>query len=495
MSTPVRLSKSLYMAGRQCEKRLWLEVHRPDLIERDDAQTARLAKGTAFGELARELLGPGVLVDFGPDLPAAIARTTELVQRAKPPRHVFEATILHRNVLVRIDALRRAGAAFEIIEVKSSASVKEAHLDDCAVQTWVARGAGIDVRRTWVALADPEFVYTEEGNYAGLLKLHDVSAEVEARQAEIPLLVRRFRKVLREDEPDLCTGPHCGKPYECPFLSYCQAQEEPSPEYPLELWSRKPTLVRQLADAGFKDLRDVPLRLALNGKYERMLKAIRKGKSIVEPELRCRLAALPYPRRYLDFEAIAFIVPRWLGTRPFEHIPFQWSCQVEKAGGNTEAHGFLDISGDDPRRELARSLIRVCGKRGPILVYGRYESMCLASLSRHLPDLAEALDRIRARLIDLLPLMQNHYYHPAMGKSWSLKSVLPTIVSSLDYGDLGEVADGVAAQEAYIEAIDPATTPARRRELTAALKRYCQRDTQGLLEMVRVLSQQSSKRA
>jgi hypothetical protein len=121
--------------------------------------------------------------------------------------------------------------------------------------------------------------------------------------------------------------------------------------------------------------------------------------------------------------------------------------------------------------------------------------MCLASLSRHLPDLAEALDRIRARLIDLLPLMQNHYYHPAMGKSWSLKSVLPTIVSSLDYGDLGEVADGVAAQEAYIEAIDPATTPARRRELTAALKRYCQRDTQGLLEMVRVLSQQSSKRA
>jgi hypothetical protein len=488
MNTTVRLSKSKYMAGRQCEKRLWLEVHRPDLIEWDDAQTARLAKGTAFGELARELLGPGVLVDFGPDMPAAVARTSELIQKSKPPRHVFEATMSHRNVLVRVDALRRKGAAFEVIEVKSSGSVKEPYLDDCAVQTWVARGAGIDTRRTWVALADSQFVYVEEGNYEGLLKLQDVSAEVEARQADVPRLVRRFQEVLREDEPDICTGPHCRKPYECPFIAHCQAQEEPGPDYPLELWARSPALVQRLADAGFEDLRDVPLDLVPKGKYQRMLKGIRRGKAIVAPELRRQLAELPYPRRYLDFEAIDFIVPRWLGTRPFEHIPFQWSCHVEKAAGDVVARGFLDISGDDPRRQLAVALIKTCGKRGPILVYGRYESQCLASLSRHLPDLAGALDAIGARLVDLLPLMQNHYYHPEMGKSWSLKSVLPTVVSSLDYGDLGDVADGVAAQDAYIEAIDAATTPARRRELKSALKRYCERDTWGLVEMVRVLS-------
>ncbi len=47
MSTKVRLSKSKYMAGRQCEKRLWLEIHRPDLIEWDDAQMAWLSQGTA----------------------------------------------------------------------------------------------------------------------------------------------------------------------------------------------------------------------------------------------------------------------------------------------------------------------------------------------------------------------------------------------------------------------------------------------------------------
>lgn len=488
MSTTVRLSKSKYMAGRQCEKRLWLEVHRHDLIEWDDAQKARLAKGTAFGELARELLGPGVLVDVGPDMPAAIAKTSELVQKTKPPRHVFEATLSHRNVLVRVDALRRKGARFEVIEVKSSSEVKEPHLDDCAIQTWVARGSGIDTCRTWVAVADREFVYTEEGNYQGLLRLEDVSVHVEERQAEVARRVRRFQKVLRAEEPDIRTGPHCSKPYECPFLSYCQAQEDPGPEYPLGLWSRSPALVRRLAEAGYEDLREVPLDEVPKGKNERMLKAIHKGKAVVAPELRRQLADLPYPRRYLDFEAIDFVVPRWLGTRPFEHVPFQWSCHVEKAEDQVEARGFLDLSGDDPRRGLARSLIRACGKRGPILVYGSYESRCLSGLSQFLPDLSEALDSIRARLVNLLPLMQENYYHPDMRRSWSLKSVLPTVVPALAYGDLGDVADGVAAQDAYLEAIDAATKPARRAELRTALERYCERDTWGLVELVRVLS-------
>ncbi len=476
------------MAGRQCEKRLWLEIHRPDLIEWDDAQTARLSQGTAFGELARELLGSGVLVDCGPDMPAAIAQTSDLIQKSKPPRHVFEATLSHQNVLVRVDALRRKGTSFEIIEVKSAGSVKEQYLDDCAVQAWVARGAGVDERRTWVAVADTSFVYTEVGNYAGLLRLEDVSAEVEERQAEVPRYVRRFQKVLRADEPAIATGAHCTKPYECPFRSYCQAHEEAGPEFPLELWSGSPKLVERLADAGYSDLRDVPLEEVPKGKHRRMLTGIHKGKAVVTPELRRLLAALPYPRRYLDFEAIQFTVPRWLGTRPFEHIPFQWSCHVEKATGDVEARGFLDVSGAVPRRDLVRSLIRTCGKRGPILVYGRYESGCLSGLAQQLPDLSDALEDIRNRLVDLLPLMQNHYYHPGMGKSWSLKSVLPTVVPSLAYGDLGDVADGVAAQNAYLEAIEPATKSSRRAELKLALKRYCERDTWGLVEMVRVLS-------
>jgi len=48
-------------------------------------------------------------------MPAAVAQTSKLIQKSKPPRHVFEATLSHQNVRVRVDALRRKGASFEII--------------------------------------------------------------------------------------------------------------------------------------------------------------------------------------------------------------------------------------------------------------------------------------------------------------------------------------------------------------------------------------------
>lgn len=484
-----RLSKSKIIAGRQCERRIWLEVHRPDLREFSDAQTARLEQGTAFGELARQLLGPGELVDCGFDVAAAVDQTNALLGAAKPPRHIFEAALSHENVVVRVDALRRVGKAFELIEVKSSTRVKDYFLDDCAVQTWVARGAGIAPRRTQLALVDREFVYSNEGDYTGLLTLEDVTATIEDRLAEVPRWVRRFRRVLRNGEPAIATGAHCSTPYDCPFIDHCQQFAEAGPEFPLTLLPNGGALVQSLSDAGYSDLRQVPEDEVSRDQHLRMLRATRSGKAITEPALPRILAALPYPRCYLDFEAIQFIVPRWLGTRPFDQIPFQWSCHIEKADGVVEARSFLDVSGDDPRRGFAESLLKACGKRGPILVYNRsFESMCLSALAKQFPDLSNALVAIRERLVDLLPLMRQHYYHPDMRGSWSLKAVLPTVAPSLNYGDLGDVADGVAAQSAYLEAIHPGTAPTRRRELKAALTRYCERDTWGLVEIVRVLS-------
>ncbi|HWT78313.1 MAG TPA: hypothetical protein VN648_05860, partial [Candidatus Methylomirabilis sp.] len=59
-----RLSKSKYMAGLQCPKRLYLEVHHPELeAETDDATQAILDTGERVGALARKTIPGGVLVD------------------------------------------------------------------------------------------------------------------------------------------------------------------------------------------------------------------------------------------------------------------------------------------------------------------------------------------------------------------------------------------------------------------------------------------------
>ena len=55
------LSKSRIQSGRQCHKRLWLELHEPKAWRWTTSSQVRLDEGTRFGYLARDLLGGGVL--------------------------------------------------------------------------------------------------------------------------------------------------------------------------------------------------------------------------------------------------------------------------------------------------------------------------------------------------------------------------------------------------------------------------------------------------
>ena len=76
-----RLSKSRIQSGRQCHKRLWLELHQSDVSSWTAAAQVRLDEGTYFGELARELLGGGVLVAADHfHVGEALAETAELLQ-------------------------------------------------------------------------------------------------------------------------------------------------------------------------------------------------------------------------------------------------------------------------------------------------------------------------------------------------------------------------------------------------------------------------------
>jgi hypothetical protein len=97
-------------------------------------------------------------------------------------------------------------------------------------------------------------------------------------------------------------------------------------------------------------------------------------------------------------------------------------------------------------------------------------------------DLAKPLLALCERLVDLLPLARNHYYHPDMQGSWSIKSVLPTVAPDLAYENLA-VQHGGMAQQAYLELIKADTTPERREELRHGLLAYCGLDTLALVRL------------
>jgi len=86
-------------------------------------------------------------------------------------------------------------------------------------------------------------------------------------------------------------------------------------------------------------------------------------------------------------------------------------------------------------------------------------------------------------VVDLYPIARNRYYHPSQHGRWSIKAVLPAAVPELSYEDLDGVQDGNMAGVAFMEAINPSTTPERKLEIENQLVEYCKLDT---LAMVRL---------
>ena len=89
-------------------------------------------------------------------------------------------------------------------------------------------------------------------------------------------------------------------------------------------------------------------------------------------------------------------------------------------------------------------MIEKLGDRGSIIVYSSFEETRIKALRDAFPDLEKRLQAILRRLKNLLPVIEDHIYHPDFRGSFSIKKVLPALVPDLSYAGF-EVADGDTA--------------------------------------------------
>lgn len=478
----IGLSKSKIMAGLQCPKRLWLQTHRPDLAQDNNQQA--YAAGNELGEAARRLYPEGRLIEYVFDIPKALAETqTALADRTTNP--LFEAAFQHEGVVVRIDLLFRDEDGLRLAEVKSTTSVKPLHITDSAIQAWVMENAGYQIRRVELAHVNNSFVYQGDGDYMGLLTHADITDAVSEIKPKVGEWASSFKTLLAGEMPGIASGEQCRKPYDCPFDGFCNKDQA---EYPLTLLSYSRKFLEPLGAEGITDIRNVPEAMLTTDKQRRVWAATVTGKPILDKAIADELAKLPYPRYYLDFETVGYVVPAWKGTRPYQSLPYQWSCHLETTPGILTHMEYLDVDGTQPpMRRFAESLVDKMGLDGPIFVYSSYEAGIIKELIAMYPDLAADLEKIVDRLVDLLPMAQKYYYHPAMKGSWSIKAVLPTIAEGapdLDYKQLDEIQNGLLAQDAYLEIIRPDTSKERRDDLSRKLLDYCKLDTLAMVRLV-----------
>lgn len=485
------LSKSKLMDFRQCPKKLWLSIHRQELAGAANAAPGRIKVGYQVGEVARRLYDPAgnaSRIDIEADgYDGAFAHTQALLRDDRP---IFEGGFQASGAIAFADILlpvtSRKQRSWRMVEVKSAASVKDYHLEDAAIQTCIAYSSGLALAGVSIAHINSQWTYPGDGDYKGLLIEQDVTDEVLPLHKEVRGWIADAHSLVRKRrEPAIATGPHCNQPFACPFFEHCRAQE-PHAEQPLA-WLpgvRTKALKSYIEEHPAGELRDVPDTL-LNDLQKRVKTATLTGQPYFDQAGAAQaLHGYRPPAYFMDFETIQFAVPIWKGTRPYQQIPFQFSAHRVSTRGALSHEQFLDLSGEDPSKPFAEALISACGERGPIFVYNAtFEKSRLTELAERFPRMKRQLFSIAERVVDLHPIARAHFYHPDQEGSWSIKAVLPAACPDLSYDALEGVRDGGMAQEAFLEALSPETTHARRAELEGQLAAYCALDTHALVRL------------
>lgn len=482
-----KLSKSQYLMGLQCAKRLWLYNHRRDLAAPAGAAQQRIFdEGHAVDALARLALPGGELVQYGPaQLHLAVKRTAALVKEG--PRFIYEGTFAAGDVLVRCDILERNyNGTWDLIEVKSSTGLRDEHVPDAALQRCVLEGCGLKIGKVWLMHLNGEYVRRGPLDPQAVFKREDITAATAALAPETEQNLWKFMNIAGSAEaPEVPIGRQCRAPYDCEFLSHCW---QGLPEYsvydiPRLTWEKK-ALLRLM---GVMKFTDVPEGFDLNEAQRLYLRVERTGEPVIDrPAINAFLKKLKYPLFHLDFETLQPGLPLYDESRPYQQIPFQLSLHIQDAPGAEPRHiEYLGDHREDPRPGVIATLRRNIGHSGSLVAYNSgFEAARLRELGEDFPSARSAMNNFAGRLADLMePFQQQAYVHPDFKGHYSIKVVLPALVPGMTYKGLaiGNGGDAQAAYDAMVRGrMNPDEVERTRRDLLV----YCGQDS---LAMVKIL--------
>ena len=510
MKLSKRLSKSRYTLYCQCPKALWLRIYKPDVAIIDASTEARFEKGNEVGDLAMGLFGSYVDVttqmeDGSLDPRAMVEKTKQEMEKGTDI--ICEASFTCKGHYCAVDILRKSKNGWAIYEVKSTSFPEyegnqtklEKYVPDIAYQKWVLMQCGIHVTDTFLVCLNSDYVRQGDLDLQQLFVTIDLRELVENELLKVPTRVSQAMKMLEDkNEPDIDLSEHCMKPYGCAFFEYCKHQHGVPNDEPtvFDLYRMNFSKKMEHYHAGcilFSDVRNVKL----SDKQQMQVECtLNQTEHLNKKGIRKFLEKLTYPLYFLDFETMQDAIPQFDGTKPYQQITFQYSLHIKKSETAEYIHReFLAPSdGNDPRRPLAEQLCRDIPKDVCTLAYNKeFECGRIRELATLYPDLSDHLLNIRDHIVDLIvPFRAGDYYVPAMGGSFSIKSVLPALFPdepSLDYHNLDErCQNGGHAMTIFprIQFMEPDEAAASRE----ALLRYCELDTWAMVKVWERLEQQ-----
>lgn len=490
LDRPNRITKSEFIRGLDCERRLWLDRFRADLRQPlSPPIRERMEVGSAIGKLAHQLYPDGVLVPttYG-DHDAGAALTQEMLDEGASC--LFEATFIVGGHLVRVDVLSRGESGWILDEVKSSSVREPEKIDDdkvfdLAFQVSTLRQAGLKIEKARLVLVDTSWVW-DGGDYDAnfMLGVVNVTERCEHLQPQVADRAALLLATLESDsEPKVETNTHCKI---CDYFNHCHRER---PYDVIHLPRISADAVRKIRAEGYWSIDEIPEDFKLTEPRRRMRDVVVSGSPHIGDGIGEALGAIQYPAFYVDYETSNPAFPTYPGTRPYQQICFQWSGHLVKTPESEPVHiEFLADGSGDPRGEFCRSLWEVVSQSQSIVYYTHFELTQLRAMERDgIPLASDLVKALEERTVDLEKIVREHLcYREFMGRT-SLKIVLPVLVPSMSYREM-LIADGNAAGWGFRRMLST-DDPSERETLRHALLDYCRQDTLAMVEIHRALSQ------
>lgn len=487
------LSKSTFLMGRQCSKLLWFRYNAKDQIPApDENQQAIFDQGTEVGELAQQLFPGGIVVAPNIINPSEVIAETQKAILSRRP--LYEAAFAYHGGYARADILVPvAGNAWDLVEVKSTTQLKEdVHLPDIAFQAFVLTGAGIKLRKCFLAHINNEFVRQGAIDPQKFFTLEEVTRPVSTLSRDIEDQIDAMQRVIgAKSYPDIQIGAQCDSPYTCPLHDRCWSFLPEASVFTLYRGGQKGF---SLLKRGIQKLADIPDDVTLTDNQAIQRATLLAGQPHIDrPALAAFLDQLEYPVSYLDFETIGTAIPLFDGVSPYQQVPFQYSLHiVRQPDADPEHHDFLAEGKEDPRPKFMRHLRETLPATGSVVAYNAgFETSRLKECCELLPEYKPWLRKVTSRIVDLLlPFRGFRYHHPDQNGSNSMKAVLPALTGQ-GYEKLA-IQEGGAASREFLRVTFGEVPAAERRRVRQALQEYCGLDTLGMVQIVDQLKRLAS---
>jgi hypothetical protein len=477
---PSYITKQDFIRFTRCPKAFQFATSGP--MPRNNVSDLNLflaKQGREVGELGRELFSTNNSVLISSSSLASAAEESSISLRQG--KTIFEGVFIYENYITRPDVYCPADSV--LTEFKAVNAIDNEHLLDVAFQAFILWQNGIPLKKIQIGHLNRNYVYKKNLSLGELFTFINVTKEVEQLQSQVQKTLNQMQK--DRSFSDVKIGKPCEQNGGCPYKDLCWVNL--SKDSVLDLRRDINGKKFELHSTGIKKLKDIPEYVSLT-KHQLMQRQaeIQDAPVIDESFIKRTLGELEFPLYFLDFETIAYGIPRFENTSPYQQIPFQASIHEWRTkNSKLKHHSFLHEDATDPRPRLIEFLLAHLGDVGSIITYhASFEIGRLYDLVKEFPAHEDKLIKLIQRCWDLEPIFEKGYVHKDFKGSTSIKKVLPILCPELSYQDL-KIQSGGTASVMFDKIRDPLISDESKKQIQCDLKFYCERDTFAMHALLR----------